>query len=114
MRLLVCGGRNYNDAKRIEEEIVKLAPTVIISGGASGADTHAIIEAQVLGIPVIVYMADWKKYGRRAGPIRNKQMLEEGKPDMVLAFPGGIGTANMIKQAKAAGIKVIEIEEETK
>ena len=57
-----------------------------------------------------MYPADWDTHGRGAGPIRNKQMLEEGKPDLVIAFPGGKGTANMIGQAKEAGIPVREIE----
>ncbi len=51
--------------------------------------------------------AEWSKYGRRAGPIRNKQMLDVGKPHLVVAFPGGAGTANMVKQAKAAGVPII-------
>ena len=54
----------------------------------------------------LAYPANWKKHGRAAGPIRNKQMLEEAKPDLVIAFPGGAGTANMVKQAREAGVKV--------
>ena len=53
-----------------------------------------------------VYHADWTKYNKAAGPIRNKLMLEAGKPDLVIAFPGGNGTINMIKQAKEAGIRI--------
>lgn len=55
------------------------------------------------------FPADWNKYGKRAGYIRNKQMLEEGKPDIVLAFPGGKGTAMMVRLAKEAGVRVIEV-----
>jgi hypothetical protein len=55
------------------------------------------------------YRADWAKHGRAAGPIRNKQMLEEGKPDLVVAFPGGQGTANMMSQVREAGVRVMAI-----
>jgi hypothetical protein len=50
-------------------------------------------------VPVIEFPANWKVYGRAAGPIRNMKMLLEGKPDLVVAFPGGIGTADMVKKA---------------
>jgi len=53
--------------------------------------------------------AEWDKFGRRAGPLRNEQMLREGKPDVVVAFPGGRGTAHMVRIAKEAGIDVLEI-----
>jgi len=83
---------------------------VVIQGGAKGADRMAREwccrqpEIQMINEP-----ADWKMHGRAAGPIRNKRMLDEYEPDMVLAFPGGAGTANMVKQARAAGVKVIEV-----
>ena len=56
-----------------------------------------------------VYPADWELHGKSAGPIRNQQMLIEGKPDLVLAFPGGKGTAHMVSIAKKKGVKVIEV-----
>jgi DNA-binding MurR/RpiR family transcriptional regulator len=55
------------------------------------------------------YPADWEAYGKAAGPIRNQRMLDEGKPDLVIAFsdlPTTSGTYDMIKRAKAAGIPV--------
>ncbi len=55
------------------------------------------------------YPAQWEKYGRRAGYLRNKQMLEEGKPELVIAFPGGVGTRMMVQLAKTAGVEVIEV-----
>jgi hypothetical protein len=54
-------------------------------------------------------MADWAGLGRKAGPIRNEQMLSEGQPHLVVAFPGGRGTAHMVGIARAAGVEVIEI-----
>ena len=64
---------------------------------------------QGVGLPCAVYRADWEGLGRKAGPIRNQQMLDEGKPDLVVAFPGGRGTANMMRIAREAGIEVIEV-----
>lgn len=114
MRYLVCGGRNYSDKKSLFQTLSHahaLKPaTVLIHGGANGADSMAGEWAKWAGVEVIVFMADWKKYGKAAGPIRNTQMLDEGKPDAVIAFAGGLGTTNMVKQARARGIRVIEIE----
>jgi hypothetical protein len=56
-----------------------------------------------------VFPADWVRHGRAAGPVRNTRMLNDGEPDLVIAFPGGHGTADMVKQARAAGIEVREI-----
>lgn len=83
---------------------------VIIEGGARGVDRAAFDWAIVNFAQIKEYPADWKKHGKVAGPIRNKQMIDEGKPDVVIAFPGGRGTANMVEQARKAGIKVIEVE----
>lgn len=81
----------------------------IIHGGARGADSAAGVFAAVNFCQEEVYQADWKTNGKAAGFIRNKQMLVEGKPDLVVAFPGGKGTAMMVKLAKTAGVKVIEM-----
>jgi hypothetical protein len=91
---------------RIEQERGGIA--VIIQGGARGADEHARTWAKDRGIPVETYAADWKQYGRAAGPIRNGVMLAESRPDGVVAFPGGSGTADCVRQAKALGLKVWE------
>lgn len=127
MRVLVCGGRDYNDYDRVVSELDDIAmeysiyhkpdtlenwlPTdiTIIHGGATGADTLADVWATHNYCPVEVYKADWKQYGKSAGHIRNKEMLDKGKPDVVIAFPGGRGTANMIEQATKAGVKVIVV-----
>lgn len=82
----------------------------IISGMASGVDSAAVDFAVVHYCDLETYPADWKTHGKAAGFIRNQQMLDEGKPDLVVAFPGGKGTADMVKRAKKAGVKVIEIE----
>ncbi len=82
---------------------------VIIEGGATGADSAAVDFATVNFCKLEEYPADWKRHGRSAGYIRNKQMLVEGKPDLVVAFPGGKGTAMMVELANGAGIKVIDM-----
>jgi hypothetical protein len=116
LRVLVCGGRDFKDWELFDKTLLELDEatmiTDIIAGGAKGADTLAQIWAAEFGVNAHFYHADWDTYGRAAGPIRNKQMLDEGKPDLVVAFPGGRGTANMVKQAREAGVKVIEIEKE--
>ncbi len=79
---------------------------VIIEGGADGVDSAAVDFATNNYCQLEEYKADWDVFGLAAGPIRNKRMIEEGKPDLVVAFPGGKGTANMVKQAVYAGIPV--------
>jgi hypothetical protein len=85
---------------------------IIINVAAKGVDSVADEWAVVNWVPSIQFPADWTKYGKKAGYIRNKQMLDEGKPDLVIAFPGGHGTANMVKLAKEAGVEVVEVKYE--
>ncbi len=116
MRVLCCGDRNWTSYEIIRRELEKLDDyTTVINGCAKGADSISAYIARQLNYPVIDFPANWNKYGRAAGPIRNKQMLDEGKPDLVLAFHTDIknskGTKNMIEQAKGRRIKVILIKE---
>lgn len=115
-RILVCGGREYNDRERVRRVLDAVLEgigsagkdVVIIHGNARGADLLADQYAREKSLRVLSFPADWNTYGTRAGPIRNKQMLDEGKPDAVIAFPGGIGTRNMVILAKRYGIPVKE------
>lgn len=113
MRLLVCGGRDYDDRKSFDLAMslydTKLGISVIIHGGAPGADRMADVWAQKHDIPCFRFPAQWRKYGKPAGAIRNRQMIEIGLPDAVLAFPGGDGTADMVNKAKRSGITVYEV-----
>jgi len=108
--VLVCGGRDYSDRKRLFEVLdahhAASPIEVLIEGGANGADRLAASWADLNYVAKMTFPADWITHGRAAGPIRNKQMLDEGKPDLVLAFPGGNGTQNMIRQAQKAGVTV--------
>lgn len=116
MRVLVCGSRHFNDYSKLCLEMDKISeekdfdnnqPITIISGTARGADTLGEKYSEECGWELERYPADWNTYGRRAGPIRNSQMLKEGRPDLVVAFraPNSRGTQNMIDQATKAGIE---------
>jgi len=118
MRVLVCGGRDYASASMSQRDHVhmsltdlhgKLGPfTVVIHGCATGADQEGRAWAQMMGVKEAPFRADWHTHGRAAGPVRNQRMLTEGKPDLVVAFPGGRGTADMVRRARAAGVEVVE------
>lgn len=110
LRVLVCGGRDFRDWQAVHAALDDLGPTVLIEGGAAGADRLARCWAVEHGVPVVTYAADWQAHGRSAGPRRNQFMLEDGKPDLVLAFPGGSGTADMCRRAKRAGIPVRQLQ----
>jgi hypothetical protein len=121
MRILVCGGRDMSRLdvrnwleRNARDEIAHapgchagLAVEALINGGARGADQGAVDWARANGVRVAVFNADWAKHGKAAGPIRNQRMIDEGKPDVVIAFPGGRGTADMVFRAEAAGIPII-------
>ena len=113
MRVLVCGGRDFNDEKALRYAMNSVTAgaenVVIIHGGARGADSLAGLIADKAGVPVEVFPADWDRHGKRAGFVRNTQMLVEGKPDLVLAAPGGKGTAMMVEIARKAGVRVVEL-----
>lgn len=110
--IIVCGGRHYSDAKtvyRVLDHIVESqAPdrTIIVQGGATGADTLAARYAAERGLHCAEVPARWATHGASAGPLRNAAMLALN-PTMVVAFPGGRGTANMCKQAEASNIPVL-------
>lgn len=111
MKVLVCGGRNFNNKKLLFNALDSLpfSVTKIINGGANGADKLSTEWAKANQIDYVEYPPDWKKYGKAAGPIRNSEMLLLESIDYVVAFPGGRGTQDMIKKAKNAGIKVLVV-----
>lgn len=111
IRVLVTGGRDYDDLASVVSALDELRAThgrlTVIQGGASGADDFARYWcSRQPSVHMINEPADWKTHGRAAGPIRNQRMLDEHKPDLVLAFKGGRGTADMVRRAIAAGVEV--------
>lgn len=113
MRVLVCGGRNFRSAAQVHYALDKFhAVTPILElmeGGATGVDRYAAEWChKQKNIRKWVCHADWEKHGKAAGPMRNQRMIEWG-PDVVIAFPGGKGTADMVARARKAGIKLVEI-----
>ena len=121
MRILICGDRYWANKELIRDTVenyvktIKLDKIYIIEGEANGADSLAREVAEELGLEVMKFPADWSKYHRAAGPIRNQQMLQQGKPDMVLAFHNNLsqskGTADMVKRARKAGVPTEVISE---
>ena len=113
MKILVCGGREYHDRLHIGSVLSQYSDpdNIIITGGAPGADAIALEWAEAKSLATCTFPAQWDRYPNRkaAGPMRNQRMLDEGKPDLVVAFPGGAGTADMVRRAKAAGVPVVEV-----
>jgi hypothetical protein len=117
MVVLVCGGRDFSNRKLLVRVLNSLGNiTMIINGGANGADKLSSWWAKKRGVPFKEFPADWKKHGRAAGPIRNQEMLDSNftghNISMVIAFPGGKGTADMIRRAKRAGKTVMVVDSE--
>jgi hypothetical protein len=110
VRVLFCGSRNWTDYWSILAVMAELPEgTVIIHGAAPGADMLAERAAKELRFGWTPFPADWKTHGRRAGPIRNAEMLLYGRPELVHAFRSlgaSSGTDDMIRQARAAGVPV--------
>ena len=98
--IIICGDRNWDDYEKIKKVLSSIDRTyTVIQGGCKGADTLAKNACIELGIQCITICAEWDKYGRSAGPIRNKAMLSLN-PVQVIAFHSEIqnskGTKNMI------------------
>lgn len=109
MKVLVCGGRDFSDSAWVFRVLDSLNPDHIIEGGATGADAFAQAWAIHRCKTLSTVQADWKRHGRAAGAIRNQEMIDRFNPDLVIAFPGGKGTADMIRRARKAGIEVMEM-----
>lgn len=102
MKAIIAGGRDYvaTDATwRFLDDAHRFYPiTEVVSGCARGADAAGERWAEMRGIPIRRFPADWNKHGKGAGPIRNQEMAEYA--DALIAFPGGRGTADMVRRAK--------------
>ncbi len=113
MRVLVFGGRDYLDEEYVYA-FLDLCYGInsgmeIISGMARGADTLAANWAKSRNVPLHEFPAEWDKYQKKAGPIRNQQMIDEGHPDYGLRLPGGVGTSDMAHRLKKHGIGYLDL-----
>lgn len=116
-RAIIAGGRKYRltweDVAYLNSEAWRIAE-VVTGDCKTGADADAKEWADDLGIPVITFPADWGNLGKSAGPIRNSAMVEfvttkTNLMPMLIAFPGGRGTADIIRKARAAGMEVVTL-----
>jgi hypothetical protein len=114
-RVLVTGGRDYFNPGKIREALDGLRKgrgiKLLIHGMATGADASARAWADKFGVDQCMFPANWKGRGGSAGPFRNALMLEVAQPDVVVAFPGGRGTDDMVQRATEAGVEVVRIHE---
>ena len=113
MRVLVCGGRDLRDAELVESTLDSLLAARgpferLIHGGARGVDRLAGAWARKNGVLEWDFLPEWHRAGTHDGAVRNQRMINEALPELVIAFPGGDGTADMVERAKAAGIEIIE------
>lgn len=118
-RLIIAGSRTFNDHLLLEREVnsfrkkFNLDKVLIVTGDAHGADTLAERYARLYDLPFKIYPANWKEYGRSAGPIRNRLMAKTCQKGFCIVFWDGMskGTANMIVNAKAFNLtlKIINI-----
>lgn len=117
-KVLICGGRDFEDYIMFNNVMSKLPQMLngqldksfcVIEGGATGADRLARNWARLGGQPHMCMDANWGFYGMGAGPVRNGWMLKHAQPHVVVAFPGGNGTKDMMNQAVKAGITVYDV-----
>lgn len=113
MKVLVCGGREFRDFLLLDKVLNHLHMyweiTSVVHGAARGADTLAGWWARKHHVREIPYPAHWDEYGKKAGILRNIEMLKKEDPDVVIAFPGGTGTAHMKYIARKGGYPVHEV-----
>lgn len=108
--LVFTGGRDYTDEKTIARIFNYFRPDIVHIGDCpTGLDNLVKNHCEFYGIKYFKYCANWNKHGKAAGPIRNKEMLVVAACDLLIAFPGGRGTTNCIKEAKKLGYIVLEV-----
>ncbi len=124
MRVIVCGSRTFTDVRLLHVFLDGLHVSTpdqftLIEGGARGADGIASRwAAHTPTVEHLTYMADWASEPRRAGVLRNQRMLDDGRPDLVVAFVDkplaeSRGTADMVRRARKAGVKTVVVTSET-
>lgn len=112
MKLIIAGGRDYHLSRDDVEFLDDLHAwretrvTEVVCGMATGADSYGRMWAMCRGIPVKEFPADWKTYGKSAGPYRNREMAKYA--DALVVFTGGAGTDSMERHARAHGLLVFD------
>lgn len=110
-RIVVAGGRSFSDEQMVRwafREIGLGYGDVVVHGACRGADVTCARIAQLFGAETEAHPANWKKYGKAAGPIRNREMLESDAY-MLIAFPGGRGTFNAVMTARSLGVPIWDL-----
>jgi len=112
MKVIIAGSRDFNDYEALVAAIKKsgFEITEVVSGKAKGVDALGEKWAKNYGVPVTGFSANWKKYGRSAGPIRNKEMAEYGEALIAIRCNNSIGTTNMIHQMKKLNKNVFVVD----
>jgi hypothetical protein len=115
IRLGVTGGRYFQNRDLVMRVFMLLnlgSNTTLVHGGAPGADTLAAsVAEEVMGWELEEHPADWSRLGKAAGPRRNQEMVNaEPGLDLLVAFPGGYGTEDMVRRAREAGILILRVE----
>ena len=111
MKVIVAGGRDFversGDRVRLRNTLLKLGATEVVCGMARGADMFGHRVAKEIGLPIAEFPAEWDRFGKRAGMIRNAEMANYA--DALIAFPGGQGTLNMVAEADRRGLPIVKI-----
>lgn len=119
----MTGGRDYADRSRVFvtlDEMHAADPFALLIHGACvdrfkklrGADRWAEEWALAREVPYIGVPAKWHSHAYAAGPVRNRDILADWNPGVVIAFPGGTGTADMVRKAEHAGVPVVRVPDE--
>lgn len=112
LKVQITGGRKFKNYKFVCNVLdflhKKYQFTLLVHGAARGADRLSQVWAKTRKVPFVAYPADWEGLGLSAGPIRNQEMLDMESPDILVAFPGGVGTADMVDRSIRFGVKIIE------
>lgn len=112
-RLIVCccGGRDFDDYGMVERVMHSMHSdglfSMVVQGGARGADSLVRLWCNSHSVTCITEHADWMAHGRAAGPIRNQKMIDDYHPSLLIAFPGGRGTSDMVSRCKKSEIQVV-------
>ena len=119
MKLIVTGGRDYNNYELVDKVLTQVYNEMfpnqivaVVQGNAKGADALGKRWALANNIPCEEFDADWQRYGKAAGVMRNQEMLDESQPCVVVAFPGGRGTFDMMRRTKQAGVELSVVKDQ--